>query len=169
MLQTFCAVTIQVADCQSNADCNDGDACTTDTCDPGNPSASLGGCVHPAVTCDACQICDSGLRMHRRGLRPRRRRPPPRPRAPTETPTDTPTNSPGPTGTPVPPTAVNTPSATPTPTSTTTSTNAGVRMPGGTRGRLPRRGQVAAHPQERQRRSEGQADLEMAQRRADRL
>jgi hypothetical protein len=120
MLQAFCAVTIQVADCQSNADCSDGDACTTDTCDPGNPSATLGGCVHSAVVCDACQICDSGLGCTGAVCSPT-------PTAttatetPTQTPTDTPTNSPGPTNTPAPPTPVNTPSATPTPTPTTTS------------------------------------------------
>ena len=32
--QAQCSITIQVAQCQSNAECDDGNACTTDTCDP---------------------------------------------------------------------------------------------------------------------------------------
>ena len=32
--------------CSTDDDCNDGDDCTTDTCDPGDPSAGADGCVH---------------------------------------------------------------------------------------------------------------------------
>jgi cysteine-rich repeat protein len=60
-LQTQCSLTIQVAQCQSNADCDDGSACTTDTCDPMNPNANAGGCVNAAVTCGPCQVCDTNL------------------------------------------------------------------------------------------------------------
>ncbi len=56
--QSQCSITIQVAQCQSNADCNDGNACTTDTCDPMHPNANTGGCVSGPVVCDACQTCN---------------------------------------------------------------------------------------------------------------
>ena len=64
-LQAQCSVTLIVNQCQTNADCNDGTLCTTDTCDPGNPNASAGGCVNATITCDACQVCDPGLGVHR--------------------------------------------------------------------------------------------------------
>ncbi len=60
-LQTLCAITIVVAPCQQHADCSDGSLCTTDTCDPGNPLGDAGGCVHTAVVCDACQVCDPSM------------------------------------------------------------------------------------------------------------
>ena len=59
--QSQCSVTIQVAQCQSNADCDDGNACTTDICNPMDPGANAGGCVSGAVQCDSCQVCDQNL------------------------------------------------------------------------------------------------------------
>lgn len=32
--------------CQNDADCNDGNSCTTDLCDPSSPSSDISGCVH---------------------------------------------------------------------------------------------------------------------------
>ena len=60
-LQTLCSVTITVPQCQTNGECNDNDLCTTDTCDPGNPSSDPGGCVRTPVICADCQVCDPGL------------------------------------------------------------------------------------------------------------
>jgi hypothetical protein len=37
LLQALCSITVEVSQCQSNADCDDDNACTTDTCDPGAP------------------------------------------------------------------------------------------------------------------------------------
>ncbi len=60
-LQTQCSVTITVAQCQSNADCNDDSLCTSDICAPTNPGANAGGCLNTAVTCNACQVCQPAL------------------------------------------------------------------------------------------------------------
>ena len=93
-LQSQCTITIQVAQCQSDADCDDGNACTTDTCDPMNPNANAGGCVSSPVVCDACQTCDMALGCTGAVCTPTPTGPPP--------PTATPTNTPLPTATPTP-------------------------------------------------------------------
>ena len=59
--QAKCSITIQVAQCQSNAECDDGNACTTDTCDPMSIDANTAGCVNETVVCDPCQVCDENL------------------------------------------------------------------------------------------------------------
>jgi cysteine-rich repeat protein len=57
LLQTLCSITIDVTTCQTNADCDDGNACTDDVCDPGNPSANAGGCVYSTIGCDDGNVC----------------------------------------------------------------------------------------------------------------
>jgi cysteine-rich repeat protein/parallel beta-helix repeat protein len=59
--QAQCTITVAVSQCQNNADCDDGSACTTDVCDPMHPDANGGGCVISTVECDACQVCDADL------------------------------------------------------------------------------------------------------------
>jgi hypothetical protein len=55
-VETGCAAT-----CQTDAQCGDGNPCTTDTCDPSNESADLFGCLHPpsadGSTCDDGNQC----------------------------------------------------------------------------------------------------------------
>jgi cysteine-rich repeat protein len=93
-------VTIEVSQCQSNADCDDGNACTTDVCNPSDPNSNSGGCVISNVECDACQVCDVDLGCTGPVC------------TPTATATSTVTNTPTLTGTPVP---TNTPTNTPEP------------------------------------------------------
>jgi hypothetical protein len=59
--QAQCSITVQVSQCLSNGDCDDGNACTTDVCDPMDPDANAGGCVNSNVVCNACQVCDINL------------------------------------------------------------------------------------------------------------
>jgi len=120
-LQAQCSVTLIVNQCQTNADCNDGTLCTTDTCDPGNPNASAGGCVNTAITCDACQVCDPGLGCTGAVCTATPTLTPIATVTATPTPTVTPTPSVTPTGT-APPTATATltPTATLPPTATDT-------------------------------------------------
>ena len=114
-LQAQCSVTISVGSCVSNADCQDGNLCTDNVCDPGNPNANAGGCVTTNVTCDACQVCNPSMGCTGAPCTP----------VFTDTPTPTFTVTPTPTetatGTP-PPTATITdtpiPTDTPTPTET---------------------------------------------------
>ncbi len=40
-----------IATCTTAAECDDSNACTTDTCDPSNPQADVLGCLHATVTC----------------------------------------------------------------------------------------------------------------------
>jgi cysteine-rich repeat protein len=109
-------VTIAVAQCQSNADCNDDSLCTTDICAPTNPGANAGGCLNTAVTCNACQVCQPALGCTGAVCTPVFSPTP----TPTVTVTEPPTNTPTPTVTvtgTAPPTSTltNTPTATPTP------------------------------------------------------
>jgi cysteine-rich repeat protein len=57
LLQTLCSITIDVSTCQNNADCDDGNACTDDVCDPGNPNANAGGCVYSTTSCNDNNAC----------------------------------------------------------------------------------------------------------------
>ncbi|MGH7786482.1 MAG: hypothetical protein ACRERC_06415, partial [Candidatus Binatia bacterium] len=125
MLQSSCVVTIVVAACQNDADCADGNLCTTDVCDPGDPGATVGGCVYPAVTCDECQTCDPGLGCTGAVCTP----------PATETPTETPTSPPTPTETPVD-TATVTPLDTPTATAPPSATPTSTETPIGSTGSL---------------------------------
>lgn len=101
--QAQCSITIEVSQCQNNNDCDDGNACTTDVCDPGDPGANGGGCVISNVVCDACQVCDSNLGCTGAVCTPTQTA------TTTSTPTETETGTPPPT---------NTPTTTPTSTET---------------------------------------------------
>jgi len=108
--ESECAITIQVSACQTNADCNDNNACTTDTCDPGHPNADAEGCVNSTL-CDACQTCDLMLGCQGAVCTP----------TPTSTFTNTPTPTDTFTATPVDTaTITETPTDTPTPEDTLT-------------------------------------------------
>jgi photosystem II stability/assembly factor-like uncharacterized protein len=48
-----------VGTCTADADCSDGNVCTTDTCDPVSPSADFLGCVHGTVTCPTPPVCQT--------------------------------------------------------------------------------------------------------------
>ena len=99
--QAQCSITIQVAQCQNNSDCDDGNACTTDVCDPMDPDANAGGCVNSNVACDACQVCDVDLGCTGPVCTADRRRRP-GPSTPTQTDTGTPESTATPTNTPEP-------------------------------------------------------------------
>ena len=47
------------AACLTNAECDDGNACTADACSPGEPSADAIGCIHAAVPASACDDADA--------------------------------------------------------------------------------------------------------------
>lgn len=57
MLQTLCAITVFVSSCQSNADCDDGEICTIDSCSPGAQGADPGGCLNVTDPCDDTNAC----------------------------------------------------------------------------------------------------------------
>lgn len=98
--QAQCSITIQVAQCQNNNDCDDANACTTDVCDPMDPGANGGGCVNSNVVCDACQVCDVDLGCTGPVCTPTQT--PTRTATPTETETGTPPPTATPTNTPEP-------------------------------------------------------------------
>lgn len=108
-LQAQCSVTISVGHCVTDSHCADGNLCTDNVCDPGNPNANAGGCVSTNVVCDACQTCNPALGCTGAPCTPVFTY------TPTHSPTITPTPTETPTGT-LPPTATIT--DTPTPTET---------------------------------------------------
>jgi hypothetical protein len=57
LLQSLCSITIEVSSCQSNADCEDGEICTVNTCAPGSPGADPGGCLSAPLSCDDSNGC----------------------------------------------------------------------------------------------------------------
>lgn len=94
---------VALGQCTTNADCEDGDLCTTNTCVDGS-------CQQAPVNCP--DGCDPSIGC----ITP----------TPTPTATETPTVTPTPTETPTPtitPTPTETPTATPTPTNTPTPTD----------------------------------------------
>jgi len=77
LLSLFFLCTVAVAQpplCQSDNDCDDGNACTTDECDPGASGANASGCVLTPVAdgtsctdgdvCNGNETCQSGVCVH---------------------------------------------------------------------------------------------------------
>ena len=88
--------------CQNNADCDDGNACTTDTCDP----MSIRRQRRPAASASDGAVCDRlpGVRRRISAAPDRSARSTDRPSRVTPTPTVTETGTPPPTSTPTAPT-----------------------------------------------------------------